>query len=132
MNQIYYYQSNILINNVYIIIAFIAKWISFDCWFNVILKKIPYTELEFVTIIDNYCNDDIYKINYYGHLTNNQKSYHIDLVCLKYKIIHSDLNGAINIMRKFFLKNNVKLRRIVGDKLYNPIKIHTFVNVKWK
>ncbi len=40
------------------------------------------------------------------------------------KKINADLNGAINIMRK-----QVNLTKIIGDKLYNPIKINIFHEV---
>jgi hypothetical protein len=41
----------------------------------------------------------------------------------KNKLINADLNGAINIMRKFFIKNKIQLTEITGMKIYNPVSV---------
>ena len=42
----------------------------------------------------------------------------------KRKIINADLNGAINIMRKYLLKEGIKMKKIEGKGIYNPKKIN--------
>lgn len=37
------------------------------------------------------------------------------------KLINADLNGAINIMRKYYTKNGIKFNSITGKNLYNPV-----------
>lgn len=36
------------------------------------------------------------------------------------KYINADLNGAINIMRKWYTKNDMKMKKIRGENIYNP------------
>jgi transposase len=45
------------------------------------------------------------------------------------KLLNADLNGAINIMRKYLLKVKKKLKRVIGLKLYNPVKVNIFCKV---
>ena len=36
------------------------------------------------------------------------------------KLLNADINGAINILRKHLKSKNIKLKKIIGVKLYNP------------
>lgn len=38
------------------------------------------------------------------------------------KLLNADLNGAINIMRKYFLQTGYKMTEIKGHNLYNPLR----------
>jgi transposase len=38
----------------------------------------------------------------------------------KNKLINADLNGAINIMRKYYKKNEIEIKEITGIGLCNP------------
>jgi putative transposase len=40
------------------------------------------------------------------------------------KLINADLNGAINIMRKWEEKQGIKITKVKGEKIYNPKKIN--------
>ncbi len=40
--------------------------------------------------------------------------------------INADLNGAINIMRKYLKKINIKMNKILGESILNPIRINIF------
>jgi putative transposase len=40
------------------------------------------------------------------------------------KLLNADINGAINIMRKYFLKIKQKIVIDVNGDLYNPIRVH--------
>jgi len=42
------------------------------------------------------------------------------------KLINADLNGAINIMRKYFIKNKINFNKIIGENIFNPIKVNIF------
>ena len=42
----------------------------------------------------------------------------------KKKLINADINGAINIMRKYYDKENIKFTEIKGENLFNPEKIN--------
>ena len=42
------------------------------------------------------------------------------------KLINADLNGAINIMRKYFNKIGNPIEEILGEKLSNPIKVRIY------
>jgi len=42
------------------------------------------------------------------------------------KLINADLNGAINIYRKYLKKKNIDYTRIKGNGLFNPIKVNIF------
>ena len=39
------------------------------------------------------------------------------------KLINADINGAINIMRKWCDRNNIEMNRITGKNIYNPIVV---------
>lgn len=40
------------------------------------------------------------------------------------KLINADINGAINIMRKWKKKQGIKMEKITGEKIFNPVKIY--------
>jgi len=40
------------------------------------------------------------------------------------KLINADLNGAINIMRLYYKKENIKFSKIIGERIYNPKKLN--------
>ena len=42
------------------------------------------------------------------------------------KLINADLNGAINIYRKYLKKKNIDCTKIKGNGLFNPIKVNIF------
>ena len=45
------------------------------------------------------------------------------------KLINADLNGAINIMRKFFEKQNHTIETLTGINLYNPVRANILCEV---
>ena len=47
----------------------------------------------------------------------------------KHKYINADLNGAINIMRKYLLKNEILMEKIKGKSIFNPLRINIFREV---
>ena len=51
-----------------------------------------------------------------------------------HKLLNADLNGAINIMRKYYLRNGYKIAQIKGVNLYNPTRAyipHEAVPCQW-
>ena len=47
------------------------------------------------------------------------------------KYINADLNGAINIMRKWYTSNGLDMKKIRGKKIYNPKCVPLLEIMKW-
>ncbi|HLX54862.1 MAG TPA: transposase, partial [Aquella sp.] len=47
------------------------------------------------------------------------------------KYLNADLNGAINIMRKWYTSNNLKMKEIKGENIYNPKCVPLLEIMKW-
>ena len=46
-----------------------------------------------------------------------------------HKLLNADINGAINIMRKYYLRFGVIMEEVTGTKLYNPVKVNSLSEV---
>ena len=45
------------------------------------------------------------------------------------RLINADLNGAINIMRKYLAQKKILMTKILGKSIFNPIRINIFHEV---
>ena len=50
----------------------------------------------------------------------------------KNKLINADINGAINILRKYLRKKKITMNKIMGKSLFNPIRVNIYREVTQK